>query len=122
MKITSFYPLIATKHEGEMKEIFQALGFEIAHIKSDFDVIPSENSIMKDELGHRVEFADLVDLFGTDKDTLMIRVNVDDLDGFVQLLTEKGFRTVVRDDTASAKYCMMVSPYGLTIDLCEHLK
>ena len=122
MKITSFYPLIVTKHEDELKEIFEALGFEMAHVKTDFGVIPSDNTVMKDSLDNRVELSNLTDAIKAEEDTVIIRVNVDDIEGYTNLLTNKGFKIVVRDESASAKYCMLTSFSGLTIDLCEHFK
>ena len=121
MKITSFYPMIVTKQADGIKDLFKELGFEIRHdvegqTETDYKVV-----VMDDGQGHRVDVAEVP----TDRDSLMIRMNVDNFDEAYNLLIEKGFVNTRGDGTvgtATSKAATMIAPSGFAISLIEHLK
>ena len=126
MKITSFHPMIATDHPEETIELFKSLGFEIAHVKTDIEPedrsYSVENTVMKNEDGKRVEIAAINQYLKESKDTVMIRINVDDLEEAIGSFVSKGFKEIARSTSGSADYCTVESPTGYRFDLCHHIK
>ena len=77
---------------------------------------------MKDANGFYVDIAE------GDGEWTMIRMNVDNIDEAIELLTKHGFRKPRREsvskkvDTGSSKFMMMVSPSGYIVTVSEHTK
>ena len=62
---------------------------------------------------------------GQARDTVGIRMNVDDFGEAVSILRAHGFKNVYGDetvDTRTSKAAMMISPSGFTISVIKHVK
>ena len=122
MKVTSICPLIVSPKAKELIELFEEMGFEGAHVKSDIEDGANINTDMKDINGNRIDIASSEVLL---KDLLSIKINVDDFDEAYEFLKSKGFVNTRGDKitiTSSSKDTFMVSPTGLGITLSQHLK
>ncbi len=121
MKITSFNPLIVTRKQAESMELFEALGFEKRHSKVS-GVSEDINTVrMKDANGFHI---DITQANMMERDMMIIRMNVDDLDEAFNLLTAHGFKAVDGSNslTPSSKSVLMTSPSGFGIDIVKHIK
>ena len=123
MKITTFNPLIVTKDPKPVIELFEAMGFERRHTKEGIDNQDITDVRMKDANGFHVDIAQWPD---TTQDWTLIRMNVDNLDEAIELLTAHGFRmsksfssTV---ETGSSRFNIMVSPSGFILDISHHIR
>ena len=123
MKITTFNPLIVSKHADDIVALFEELGFEKRHApKMNDETAADQDFRLKDANGFYVDVAQHP---GVPQDVSMIRMNVRDFDEAYEILTKHGFKNTRGDDTldtASSKAATMVAPSGLTIALVEHLK
>lgn len=122
MKVTSICPLIVSPKAKELIELFEEMGFEGAHVKSDIENGANINTDLKDTNGNRIDIASSEVL---PKDLLSIKINVDDFDEAYEFLKSKGFLNTRGDKitiTSSSKDTFMVSPTGLGITLSQHLK
>ena len=129
MKITTFNPMILTKKPEETISLFEALGFERHHHKSD-ETENEEQSLtfssvrMKDANGFYVDVC-TADSDRIERDLTIIRMNVDDFDEAAELLKKNGFREskiAPVNYTSSSKYAFFISPSGFMIDLIKHIK
>ena len=129
MKITTFNPMILTKNPEETISLFEALGFERHHHKSD-ETENEEQSLafssvrMKDANGFYVDVC-TADSDRIERDLTIIRMNVDDFDEAAELLKKNGFREskiAPVNYTSSSKYAFFISPSGFIIDLIKHIK
>ena len=121
MKITSFQPQIVTKHPEEVIALFEALGFERTHTKTNINDADITNVDLKNADGFRVDVASSQKV---EKDITMIRMNVRNFEEAYAFLIEHGFRNTQGEKvtrTESSIATMMVSPSGFAIDLVEHL-
>jgi hypothetical protein len=122
MEITTFNPVILTKHADDVVKLFEELGFERRHQGHAI------NSSGKDVSGIRMKHASgfYVDVSQNDaveQDQVLIRVNVDDFDAAYEMLTARGFKNPSGEvDTSSNKNAAMISPSGFTFHLCHHIK
>lgn len=122
MKITTFNPLIVTKHQDEIVELFEELGFARRH--HGYAVNSAGQEVggirMKDDNGFYVDIAENPDVTN---DLQLIRINVADFDEAYEMLLAKGF-TNPKDtvDTRTNKNAMLVAPSGFAIHLCHHIK
>lgn len=123
MKITTFDPFIATAHVDETIEMLEELGFERRHTKEGIEIAGRDNTVfrMKDENGY---YLDILQIDGDDqRDSVGIRMNVDDFDEAYQILKEKGFKNVYDDEiveTETSKAAMMISSSGYMISVIQH--
>ena len=129
MKITTFNPMILTKKPEETISLFEALGFERHHHKSD-ETENEEQSLvfssvrMKDANGFYVDVC-TANTDRIERDLTIIRMNVDDFDEAAELLKKNGFREskiAPVNYTSSSKYAFFISPSGFMIDLIKHIK
>lgn len=129
MKITTFNPMILTKKPEETISLFESLGFERHHHKSD-ETENEEQSLafssvrMKDANGFYVDVC-TADSDRIERDLTIIRMNVDDFDEAAELLKKNGFREskiAPVNYTSSSKYAFFISPSGFIIDLIKHIK
>ena len=122
MEITAFNPLIVSNEAESAIKLFEELGFEKRHSKTN-EV--NDNDIttvrMKDSNGFHVDVAKVP----VPKDMTVIRMNVDNFDEAKAILVEHGFvnqnagQTV---ETSSSYSEFMVSPSGFAINLIKHVK
>ena len=123
MKITSFNPLIIAQDTKDILEVFEALGFERAHLSQDIDQRDGISSVrMRDANGFNVDITQNEQVPET---RTAIRMNVDNFDEAYEMLKLKGFTNTRGDKithTGSAKATMMASPSGFMISLIEHIK
>ena len=123
MKITTFNPLIVTKDAGAVIQLFESLGFKQRHRKDGVSDEGITDVRMKDDNGFYVDVAQWSDI---EKDTTLIRINVDNLDEAIELLMARGFRRGKRFnetvDTGSSRFNIMVSPSGYILDVSQHIK
>ena len=129
MKITTFNPMILTKKTEETISLFEALGFERHHHKSD-ETENEEQSLafssvrMKDANGFYVDVC-TANTDRIERDLTIIRMNVDDFDEAAELLKKNGFKEskiAPVNYTSSSKYAFFISPSGFMIDLIKHIK
>ena len=129
MKITTFNPMILTNKPEEAIALFEALGFERHHHKSD-ETENEEQELafssvrMKDANGFYVDVC-TANTDRIERDLTIIRMNVDDFDEAAELLKKNGFReskVVPSNYTSSSKYAFFISPSGFIIDLIKHIK
>ena len=122
MKITSFNPLIITKDAESAIKLFEEMGFERHHIKSEIGMNSVTNVRMKDANGFYVDVSQ-----GSGEWT-MIRMNVDDLEEAIAFLEERGFHKARHEaanetvDTGSSHFNIMVSASGFILAVSQHIK
>ena len=125
MKITSFNPLICTRHADEIVKVFEELGFETTHVKEKLNNEDITEFRMKDENGSHVDVSSAGDKLPMPNDLTVIRINVDDFDEAMNFFTDKGFfnpmgnRTI---DGGSSKDAILLAPSGFGIRLIQHIK
>ena len=123
MKITGFHVLIDSSNYDDNVKLFEDLGFERRHNPvTEVEVGEVNTCIMKDPNGF---YVDIANTLTKEKDSVLIRMNVDDFDEAYNLLKEHGFKNTRGDgsvDTGSAKAATMVGPSGLIIALVKHIK
>ena len=129
MKITTFNPMILTKKPEDAIALFEALGFERHHHKSD-ETENEEQGLafstvrMKDANGFYLDISQ-PDHFPAPQDLTAIRMNVDNFGEAYELLTAHGFKNFYGDqtvDTNSSESAIMISPSGFVINLIQHIK
>ena len=122
MKVTAFNPLILSKDAKAITELFEALGFEYRHTKTNINDKDITSFDMKLPDGFRVDVAQVEQM---PQDMTAIRMNVRDFDEAYEFLTAHGFKNSQGDritDTGSSKATLMVSPSGYAISLAQHIK
>lgn len=122
MKITGFCPMIVTKDPESVMKVFEALGFERRHTKTDIEGGNNTNFSMKDANGNRINIASSDSI---PQDLSGISMNVDNFEEAYELLLSKGFINPRGDkvtDTSSSKSTMVFAPSGFAIVVSEHLK
>ncbi|MBR5336494.1 MAG: hypothetical protein IK152_00725 [Lachnospiraceae bacterium] len=125
MKITSFNPFISTSKPDEAISLFGDLGFERKHTKEGIEIAERDDTVirMKDAGGFHIDILEAKT--GAARDTVGIRMNVDNFEEAYNMLKEKGFKNVYGDETVStksSKAAMMVSPSGFNICVIQHIK
>ena len=123
MKITTFNPEIISNNAEPIIKLFEELGFEQRHKKTDVGGRDVTIVRMRDANGNHV---DVINDPYIEKDTSLIRMNVDEFGEAYELLKEHGFRNIKYNEEAvfskHAKQARMISPSGFEIDLCLHIK
>ena len=122
MKITGFCPLIVTRDPEAVIKVFEALGFERRHTKTDIEGGANINYSMKDANGNRINIASSEHV---ERDMTSISMNVDNFQEGYDLLLAHGFVNPRGDkvtDTSSSKATMVISPSGFPITVSEHIK
>jgi adenylate cyclase class IV len=123
MKITTFNPQIIAKDGEAVAKLFEELGFEKKHNKTDFVEKGTVGIRMKNEGGFHL------DISQTDKIPVpaisAIRMNVDNFEEAYEILKKYGFENFYGDktfDSTTSKSAMMISPSKVLINLVEHIK
>ena len=122
MKITTFNPSIITKDAESTIKLFEDLGFQQTHNKAENVDVEFSAHRMKNEGGFHV---DVVEVPVIPQTYSAIRIKVDDYDEAYEFFMSRGFREAKNfkpSTTSSSKYAYLVSPTGLIIDVCEHIK
>jgi hypothetical protein len=123
MKITSFNPLIVTRNADAVIRLFEELGFEKRHISEGTN---NNSAFLTVRMKHPDGF--YVDISQSEQvpaDMTAIRVNVDNLEEAVHLLTERGFVDANGGkvtDLGSSRSVFMRSPSGFFITVIKHVK
>ena len=125
MKITGFNSFIAAVNADETVRLFEELGFERHHTKEGIEIADRSDKVirMKDANGFYLDI--LQSSAEVSRDTVGIRMNVDDFDEAYQLLLKHGFKNVYGDETVrtgSSRSAMMISPSGFSIGIIQHVK
>jgi hypothetical protein len=122
VKITSFNPLIATKDPESVVQLFEELGFERRHQKKGISDQDITGVRMKNADGFYVDVA----TGEFPQDRMLIRMNVDNMEEAVELLTAHGFRRVQEFDdtveTPTSRFNIMISPSGFIFNVIQHKK
>lgn len=113
-----------TNDAENIQKVFEALGFEKKHEKKDdADTNHSGGFRMKDAAGHDVSIAYVSRI---PRDMTAIRMNADDFDEAMALLSAHGFQNMRGDgsviDTGSSKTAVMISPSGFAIHVVYHIR
>ena len=122
MKITGFRPLIVTKEQENVVALFEALGFEKRHTKTDIEGGANVAIVMKDEMGNHVKVVKGVTI---PQDLTIISINVDNFQEAYDFFIGKGFtdpRGGKVTDTSSSVDTMLVAPSGFGVSISEHIK
>ena len=122
MKITTFNPMLITKDAAPVIALFEDLGFRQTHNKAENVDVEFSSHRMKNEGGFHV---DVVEVPMIPQTYTAIRINVDNFEEAYDFFMSRGFRQskfIGPSTTASSKYAYLVSPTGVIIDVCEHIK
>ena len=122
MKITGFCPLIVTKDPESVMKVFETLGFERRHTKTDIEGGKNTNYNMKDANGNRINIASSEVV---PQDLTSISMNVDNFQEAYDLLTSHGFVNPRGDkvtDTSSSRATMLFAPSGFPINISQHIR
>ena len=122
MKITTFNPLIISKDAENIIKLFEDLGFEQRHKKTDIEGGEVVDVRMKNEGGFHVDVAGSAK---RERDLTAIRINVDNFETAYDLFISHGFINPQGDkvsETSSSVDTLLVSPSGFTVMLCEHVR
>lgn len=122
MRITGFRPLIVTKDQENVVALFEALGFEKRHTKTDVEGGANVTVAMKDGNGNHVNVARGETV---PRDMTLISINVDNFQEAYDFFIGKGFvdpRGGKVTDTSSSRATMLVAPSGFAVSISEHLK
>ena len=122
MKITGFCPLIVTKDAEAVKKVFEDLGFEHRHTKTDIEGGQNTNFAMKDANGNRIHVASSEQV---PQDLTAIAINVDNFQEAYDFFIAHGFVNPRGDkitETSSSKDTMLFSPSGFAVVIAEHKK
>lgn len=122
MKITTFNPSIITKEAEPVMKVFEELGFVQTHNKAENVDVEFSAHRMKNEGGFHV---DVVEVPVIPQTYTAIRINVDNYEEAYEFFMSRGFREArgfAPSTTRSSKYAYLVSPTGIILDVCQHIK
>ncbi len=123
MQITTFNPMILSKHADDVIKLFEDLGFERKHQKDHIDGKDITSVRMTDPNGFHVDVARVESM---EKDMTTMRMNVRDFDEAYEFLKSRGFKNASGEDrsvdSASSRSCLMISPSGFSIQLTQHIR
>ena len=125
MKITTFNPFIATTQVEDTIKAFESLGFEDHHKKEGIEIADRTDTVIRMKDANCFYLDVLQSEAEAARDTVGIRINVDDFDEAYQMLLQRGFKNVYGDETVAtrtSKSAMMVSPSGVHISIIQHIK
>ena len=121
MKITTFNPMVIIKDVEPVVKLFEDLGFEKHHTKAGTADEDFTDIRMGDANGFHM---DIVQSDHLPRESVMaIRMNVDNIDEGIDLLTDHGFEKYKGYDVAhteSADSITMVSKSKIVIKLIHH--
>ena len=108
-----------------LSNFFEKLGFERRHKKEGIEIADRDDTVirMKDSNGFYLDILEPDD--DQVRDSVGIRMNVDNFEEAYKILVEHGFKNVYgvkTVKTSSSKAAMMVSPSRFNICIIEHIK
>jgi hypothetical protein len=121
MNITGFRPLVVSKEAEALVEVFEELGFERKHTKTDIEGGKNTNYVMKDANGNCINIASSERV---PQDLTSISINVDDFEEAYEFFTSRGFRNSRGDkvtETSSSVDTYLIAPSGFAITLTQHI-
>ncbi|WP_026510453.1 MULTISPECIES: hypothetical protein [unclassified Butyrivibrio] len=122
MKITGFCPLIVSKDADSIVKVFEEMGFEKRHTKSDIEGGNNINYNLKDANGNRINVASSNNV---PQDITAVNINVDNFQEAYDFLIGHGFVNPRGDkvtDTSSSRATLLFSPSGFAVNITEHIK
>ena len=122
MKITGFCPIIVTRNADEAAKVFEDLGFEKKHTKTDIEGGANTNYALKDAEGNRINIASSEKI---PQDLMAVNINVDNFQEAYDFLIAHGFVNPRGDkvtDTSSSRATLLFSPSGFAVNIAEHIK
>ena len=122
MKITGFCPIIVTKDAESAVKLFEELGFEKRHTKTDIEGGSNTNFALVDADGNRISVASSDHI---PQDLMAVNINVDNFQEAYDFLISRGFVNPRGDkvtDTSSSRATLLFSPSGFAVNISEHLK
>ena len=125
MTITNFSPLVVTKDAASMIALFEALGFEKRHTKTEINDEDISSTTMKYTTEDGKEFYMTISEAPVPQDMASIRMNVRNFDEAYKQFLDNGFKNAQGDritDTGSSKSTMLIAPSGFTITVAEHIR
>ena len=125
MTITNFSPLVVTKDAASMIALFEALGFEKRHTKTEINDEDISSTTMKYTTEDGKEFYMTISEAPVPQDMASIRMNVRNFDKAYKQFLDNGFKNAQGDtitDTGSSKSTMLIAPSGFTITVAEHIR
>lgn len=120
MKITAFYPTIATNNTEKVIKDMEKLGFRIIHRRFDLFEKGDTEYVLETENGQRM---DVVSCPEIEENFYAIRVNVDDFDEAMKIYAEEGY-TVFKGPSIlpDSKNVTLFAPDKLPVLLMQHIK
>ena len=125
MTITNFSPLVVTKDAASMIALFEALGFEKRHTKTEINDEDISSTTMKYTTEDGKEFYMTISEAPVPQDMASIRMNVRNFDEAYKQFLDSGFKNAQGDritETGSSKSTMLIAPSGFTITVTEHIR
>ncbi len=122
MTITGIRPLIVTKDQENVTKLFEELGFEKRHTKTDVEGGVNLTYAMKDANGNCINITRTETL---PQDMTIISISVDDFQEAYDFFTSRGFINPRGDkvtDTSSSRATLLISPSGFPVSISEHIK
>ena len=122
MKITGLRPLIVSQDAENIKNLFEELGFECRHTKSDIEGGKNTNYNLKDAEGHVINVASSETI---PQDLTSVSINVDNFEEAYDFFMSRGFVDPRGDkvtETKSALSTLLISPSGFAVTISEHKK
>ena len=102
-------------------KIFEDLGFEKKHTKTDIEGGDNTNYAMKDANGNRINIASSETI---PQDITSMSINVDNFQEAYDFLIAHGFVNPRGDkvtDTSSSRATMLIAPSGFPVTISEHI-
>ena len=125
MKITTFNPMILTANPEETVKLFESLGFEKRHTKTEINDEDISSTTMKYTTEDGKEFYMTISEAPVPQDMASIRMNVRNFDEAYKQFLDNGFKNAQGDritETGSSKSTMLIAPSGFTITVTEHIR
>lgn len=122
MKITGFRPIIVSTEAEALIKVFEDLGFERIHTKTDIEGGQNTNFAMKDAGGNCIHIASSEHI---PRDLTAISINVDNFREAYEFFTSHGFVNSRGDkvtETSSSMDTYLISPSGFAVVLSEHIR
>lgn len=122
MKITGFRPIVVSPEAESLRKLFEELGFERIHTKTDIEGGQNTNFVMKDADNNWINIASTGHL---PKDLTAVSINVDDFHEAYEFFTSHGFVNSRGDkvtETSSSMDTFLIAPSGFAVVLTEHKK
>ena len=122
MEITTFNPMILSPKADEVIKLFEELGFERRHHKTDIEDGANDAVAMKDADGNRISIASSETI---PQDITGIVINVDNFQEAYDFFMARGFINPRGDkvtDTSSSRATMLFAPSGFAVTIAEHIK